>query len=108
MERIITRGKCGSGSLVLFLIRHVLSLESACSSRKLMSSVCIDSLIREWFYWPDEKMANFEGRQVIYAELLFTQYILCHYMHSYYVLQVCSVIIKTQVTKLFTGIRSYI
>ena len=32
MERIITRRKCGSVSLVLFLIRHVLSLESAYSS----------------------------------------------------------------------------
>ena len=39
METIITRRKCGSGSLVLFLIRHVLSLASAFSSRKLMSSL---------------------------------------------------------------------
>ena len=37
-ERIITRRKFGSVSLALFLIRHVLSLESACSSRKLVSS----------------------------------------------------------------------
>ena len=39
VERITTQWKCGSGSLVLFLIRHVLSLESAFSSRKLMFSV---------------------------------------------------------------------
>ena len=73
---------------MLFLNRHVLSLESACSSRKLVSSVycmmhtciickniivtyiiiilllfdkklrSIDSLIRKGFCWPNEKMAN--------------------------------------------------
>jgi len=37
--RIIIQRKCDLGSLVLFLINHVLSIESACSSRKLMSSV---------------------------------------------------------------------
>ena len=40
VKGIITRRKCGSGSLVLFLIRHVLFLESVFSSRKLMS-LCI-------------------------------------------------------------------
>ena len=39
VERITTQQKCGSGSLVLFLIRLVLSLESAFSSRNLMFSV---------------------------------------------------------------------
>ena len=61
MERIITRRKCGLGSLVLFLIRHVLSLESACSSPKLIASVCIDSLLREWFCWPNEKNGKLRG-----------------------------------------------
>ena len=62
MEIIITRRKCGLGSLVLFLIRHVLSLESACSSRiKLIASVCIDSLLREWFCWPNEKNGKLRG-----------------------------------------------
>jgi len=37
LERIIARRKCVS--LVIFLIRRMLSLESACSSRELMSSV---------------------------------------------------------------------
>ena len=39
MERIITRRKLGSGSLVLFLFCLVLSLASACSTRKFMSSM---------------------------------------------------------------------
>ena len=40
VERIITRQKCGSVSLVMFLIRHVLYLEStACTFRKLKFSV---------------------------------------------------------------------
>lgn len=36
VERVITRRKRGSESLVLFLIRHVLSLESACSPHRLI------------------------------------------------------------------------
>ena len=61
VEIIITRRKCRLGSLVLFLIRHVLSLESACSSRKHIASVCIDSLLREWFCWPNEKNGKLRG-----------------------------------------------
>ena len=41
VERIITRRKCGSVSLVLFLIRHVFSLESACSSRIKAHVFCV-------------------------------------------------------------------
>ena len=39
VKRIITPWKSGSGSLMLFLIPHVICLESACSSCKLLSSV---------------------------------------------------------------------
>ena len=45
VERIISRRKCGSVSLVMFLIRIVLSLESASTFCKLRSSVYCDSRV---------------------------------------------------------------
>lgn len=64
MGRIITRRKCGLGSLVLFLIRHVLSGPSSQLVLPVSSFLlCVSTRFYEnGFAGQMKKMASFEGR----------------------------------------------
>ena len=55
MERIITWQRCGSVSLVLFLIRQVLSLKSACSSRIKAHVLCV---LSDAYVYCDSRVKN--------------------------------------------------
>lgn len=55
VDRIITRRKRGSVSLVLLLIRRVLSLESACSSRIKAHVFCV---LSDAYVYCDSRVTN--------------------------------------------------